>query len=321
MENNSIIYNQNTVEYERSLLGNYILGAPIGEGISAPVFMTTAHKIIFSIIRELKTNGLDLDIMILNAELEKKGKLDEVGGADYVAQLTSGAVSSANVTFYEEEVLTAHRKRYLWKTAVELQDALKSNHVLDQVIEDTVKRLNDITAVSYHKHIGISFRELLKEQFPPDKWFIENLISPGLTVLTGASKIGKSWAALSLVTALDQGGHFMGTLKASKCDMLYVALEDTPKRIQRRLLKQGNNATFNGSRLETTRLTHLELRSFLKAHPQIRVVVIDTLQKMLGMSDLNNYGETVDSLSKLKAIADDLEGCYCRDPSHPQRQQ
>ena len=190
---------------------------------------------------------------------------------------------------------------------VELQEALKNNHALDQVIEDTVKKLTDITAVRPHKTIGMLFSELLKKQFPPDTWFIDNLIGPGLTVLTGASKVGKSWAALSLATALDQGGYFMGKLKANQCDTLYLALEDTPKRIQRRLLKQGNNTTFNGSRLETTRCTPSVLRSFLKANPQFRVVIIDTLQRMLGMNDLNDYAQTVDALSKLKAIADDLK--------------
>jgi RecA-family ATPase len=66
---------------------------------------------------------------------------------------------------------------------------------------------------------------------------VEGLITTGLSVLTGASKIGKSWAALQLVTALDQGGFFLGTLKARRADVLYCALEDTPKRMQKRVRK------------------------------------------------------------------------------------
>jgi Mrp family chromosome partitioning ATPase len=75
--------------------------------------------------------------------------------------------------------------------------------------EDTIKQLNDITALSPGKNIGTPFNELLQTQFPPDTWFVENLIGPGLTVLTGASKVGKSWIALQLATALDQGGYFL----------------------------------------------------------------------------------------------------------------
>jgi RecA-family ATPase len=37
------------------------------------------------------------------------------------------------------------------------------------------------------------------------------------------------------------------------------------------------------------------------------VVIIDTLQKMMGMNDMNDYAQTVDGLSALKAIADDLD--------------
>ena len=92
---------------------------------------------------------------------------------------------------------------------------------------------------------GLSFKELLIKQFPAENWLIDGLITTGLTVLTGASKIGKSWAALQLVTAIDQGGYFLGKLKAEKCDCLYLALEDTEKRIQKRLKKQGITL-FNG---------------------------------------------------------------------------
>jgi len=307
MENNNPIYNSKHIaEYERLLLGLYISGATIGEGITGPAFSTTGHRTIFSIIRELKNIGLDLNIKILIAELEKKGKLDEAGGPAYITGLTDGAVSTANVDFYETEILTAHRWRNVRKAGEELQKALMNNDSPDQVIEDTVKKLTSIITARPHKNIGTLISELLITPFPPDTWFVENLIGPGLTVLTGAAKVGKSWTALSLATALDQGGYFMDKLKANQCDVLYMALEDTQKRIQKRLLKQGNHAAFNGSRIETTRCTLPVLRTFLNANRQIKVVVIDTLQKMLNMDDVNAYNETVDNLSKLKTIADDL---------------
>jgi len=294
-------------EYERSLLGQYLMGAPINDSINEQVFLTKGHKVIFPIIQELKTRGLDLNIMVLVTELEKRGKLEEAGGAACIAQITNSNSSIANVSYYEMEVLTAHRERCLWQVGVELQEAVKSNLAPDSLIEDTVKKLSGITAVGPQKPTGILFSDLLKKQFPPDSWHIENIVGSGLTVLTGASKIGKSWTALQLVTALDQGGCFMGTLKANKCDTLYLALEDTPKRIQRRLLKQGNSVIFNGSRLETNRWTVATLRTFLKVNPQFRVVIIDTLQKMMGLNDLNDYSQTVNGLSALKAIADDLD--------------
>jgi hypothetical protein len=48
------------------------------------------------------------------------------------------------------------------------------------------------------------------------------------------------------------------------------------------------------------------LRAFLKANPQFRVVIIDTFQKMMGISGLNDYSQTVNGMSALKDIADSL---------------
>jgi RecA-family ATPase len=244
--------------------------------------------------------------LILSRELTKQGKLEAVGGLDAISCLTDGAFPS-NVGFYENAVLNEYRRCCAWRVAAELQEALKNNPFSDQAIANTAKKLSSIATAEVQTERGILFSDLLKKQFPPDTWYVEGLICPGLTVLTGASKIGKSWTALQLLTALDQGGYFMGTLKASRCDVLYLALEDTPKRIQRRILKQGIAAVFNGSRLETSRCTVPALRSYLKANPQFKVVIIDTPQKMLAMNDLNDYAQTVDGLSALKAIADDFD--------------
>jgi hypothetical protein len=122
------------------------------------------------------------------------------------------------------------------------------------VVARLAKELETITGNGADSESGILFSDLLKKQFPPEDWLVEGLITTGLSVLTGASKIGKSWATLQLVTALDQDGFFLGTLKARRADVLYCALEDTPKRIKRRVQNQGIE-TFNGSRLETKRRT------------------------------------------------------------------
>jgi hypothetical protein len=234
--------------------------------------------------------------------------LDSSGGAAYIASLAT-AVFSGNTSFYENEVLTAHRGRAIYRAATLAKEGLEKGGELelDTVYQNLTAALETITATgtANKPEAGILFKDLIKKEFPPENWIIENLITTGLTVLTGASKIGKSWTALQLVTALDQGGKFLGILKAEKCDCLYCALEDTEKRVQRRLKKQGM-PNFNGSRLETKRRTVENLRAFLKANEQYRVIVIDTFQKMMGLADLNDYAKTVTGMSALKAIADDL---------------
>jgi hypothetical protein len=70
-------------------------------------------------------------------------------------------------------------------------------------------------------------------------------------------------------------------------------------------MKQGLTV-FNGSRLETKRRTSTGLKAFLQKQSNFRVVIIDTLQKMIGIHDLNDYAQTVDGLTSLKDIADTL---------------
>jgi len=293
------------IDYEKQLLGAYILGAPIGEKITENVFYTSGHRAIFPVIRELKKNGVDLDILILVRELTKRKQLDAAGGASYVADLTTSVFSTANTPIYEEEILKAHRGRTLYRAIATAKENLEGGSEFDEVNETLITTLDTITANGVKPETGILFKDLIKKEFPAENWLVHELITTGLTVLTGASKIGKSWTALQLVTALDQGGYFLGKLKAEKCDCIYLALEDTEKRIQKRLKKQGV-PVFNGSRLETKRRTVENLRAFLKANEQYRVVIIDTFQKMMGISDLNDYAKTVTGMSALKAIADDL---------------
>ena len=308
MSNSGIPFtDKRTLEYEQCLLGAYIMGANITENITKTVFLSEPNRTIFALIQELKVRGLEPDIRLLVSELTNRGKLEAVGGAGYVASLTDTVPSTANVSFYETEVLTAYRGRAVWRAAAMAKESLESRESPETVVTRLGAELETITrSTSNAADSGILFNDLLKKEFPAEDFFVEGLIFPGLTVLTGASKIGKSWAALQLVTALDQGGSFLGTLHTKKrCDVLYCALEDTPKRIQRRIRKQGP-VTFNGSRLETKPRSPADLRAFLKANPQFRVVIVDTLQKFLGINDLNDYAQTVSGVSILKEIADSL---------------
>jgi hypothetical protein len=222
-----------------------------------------------------------------------------------VAALTNSVASTANAPFYEAEVLKAYRGRAAWAAVARAKEALEKREHAEAVAARLEAELEAVTRAGADGERGMLFSDLLKKEFPPEEWFVEGLVTAGLSVLTGASKIGKSWAALQLVTALDQGGYFLGSLKARKCDVLYCALGDTPKRIRGRVQKQGV-AVFNGSRLETDRRTPEGLRAFLKANPQFRVVIIDTFQKMMGISDMNDYSQTVNGMSALKDIADSL---------------
>jgi hypothetical protein len=146
----------------------------------------------------------------------------------------------------------------------------------------------------------------MQKQFPLALWIVESLITLGLTILTGGSKIGKSWLALQLAIAVDQGGPFLGSLAARKHGIIYFALEDTEQRIQRRLAQYGVHM-FNDAWLETTwEHRPASLKPFLQENPRYKVVIIDTLQQFARITDIKDYTETVNALSTLKRTADEL---------------
>ena len=78
---------------------------------------------------------------------------------------------------------------------------------------------------------------LLETEFPEPVWAVPGLLPVGLSILAGAPKVGKSWLALQLALAVASGGYFFGQ-RIEKGAILYLALEDPPRRLKDRMLAQ-----------------------------------------------------------------------------------
>jgi hypothetical protein len=73
--------------------------------------------------------------------------------------------------------------------------------------------------------------------FKPVRYVLPGYIPEGLTILAGKPKIGKSWLLLDLALGATADRFVLGTLKPAQGDVLYLALEDNQRRLQRRLKK------------------------------------------------------------------------------------
>jgi RecA-family ATPase len=80
--------------------------------------------------------------------------------------------------------------------------------------------------------------ELLDATFPEPRWAIPELIPEGLTIIGGRPKIGKSWLLLQAAIAVGTGGIFFNK-SVDQGNVLYVAFEDGPRRLQDRIRKMG----------------------------------------------------------------------------------
>ena len=55
-----------------------------------------------------------------------------------------------------------------------------------------------------------TMQELYKQPLEPVEYLVDGLLAPGLYILGGSPKVGKSWMALQLCLAVCGGGAFLG---------------------------------------------------------------------------------------------------------------
>ena len=155
--------------------------------------------------------------------------------------------------------------------------------------------------------------ELLRHEFPEQRYAVPGLIAEGLNLLAGAPKLGKSWLALNIAAAVAYGGIALDKVGVDKGEALYLALEDPPRRLRRRLeaLLNGDGPP-DGLYFETAWPRLLEggcelLSEWLVEHPACRLVVVDVFAKVRGLSSNGNvdrYEADYAAMASLKVLAD-----------------
>jgi len=83
----------------------------------------------------------------------------------------------------------------------------------------------------------VSAADLMAADLPPVRWVVPRVLPEGVTLLAGKPKLGKSWLALGLCVAVAAGGMALGTSQVEQGEVLYLALEDNRRRLQKRLGK------------------------------------------------------------------------------------
>ena len=154
--------------------------------------------------------------------------------------------------------------------------------------------------------------ELLSHVFPELTWAVRYLLAAGLNILAGPPKVAKSWWALNVAVAVAAGGKALGRIDVEPGAVLYLALEDTGRRMQDRLRKVlGDSPAPAGLTIamECERMPEGadRIRGWLADHPDARLVVVDVFARVRARSDprMNLYDADYAAASALKAIADE----------------
>ena len=154
----------------------------------------------------------------------------------------------------------------------------------------------------------ITAEDLQNRTYEPTHFLVDELIPEGLHILAGAPKIGKSWLALWLCLCVSQGQP-LWNFAVTQGEVLYLSLEDSFQRIQTRLFDLTEDAppTLHFAIMADTLKHGLEqqIEQFLAEHPNTKLVVIDTLQRVRSAgSDSNLYANDYQDIGLLKKLAD-----------------
>ena len=161
-----------------------------------------------------------------------------------------------------------------------------------------------------------SAKELMGKYIAPTEFVVNALLPTGFAILASPPKYGKSWLALDLCYSVASGRSFLG-FTTHPGQTMYMALEDTPARLQSRLkivaqgepIPDGLNFLTEAPELQQDLIGALD--KLILQMPELKLIVIDTLQMIRGISNGrdNEYARDYKEMRILKEFADRHKLC------------
>lgn len=109
-------------------------------------FYKESHKIIFEAILSLYQNAEPIDMRTVVARLRKMGKLEAIGGAFAIADISSKISSASNIEYHSRIVIEMAIKRNLIVMASKIHsDAYEDTTDVFELLDKTQKSLDQVT--------------------------------------------------------------------------------------------------------------------------------------------------------------------------------
>lgn len=158
----------------------------------------------------------------------------------------------------------------------------------------------------------ITANSLQSKDFPPLRYAVNGYLAEGVTLLAGKPKIGKSWMALDFGMAVATGRAALGSVKCRQGRVLYCALEDNHRRLQRRMRQLYGTVDHWPTDLHfATQVKRLDaglvddLRVWIKAN-RAKLIIIDTFAGVRPRGGREGYDADYAALSPLQTMAGQL---------------
>ncbi len=331
------------LEAERAVLGAMLLEKETIPKVlqiitNSKSFYSEVHALIYEGIASLFNENKPIDILALKEDFHKKGKLKEVGGASYLADLVNSVPTTVNVAYYAQIVKEKHILRDLLKTADFIRSlSYDDSQDLDILLDKAQSSIFDITqqrVQTPYRHI----KDVLTETFehiealyerkehitgiPTGFAQLDRLTSgfqpSDLVVIAGRPSIGKTSFALNIA-------EYAGI--EAKIPLVIFSLESAKEQLVERLLcsearvdshklRTGFLSEDDWSRLtdaagvlaeapiyidDSANINVLEIRAKarqLKAEHDIKMAIIDYLQLMEGNRRAENRQQQISEISR-----------------------
>ena len=212
-----------SIEAEQSVLGCILISDTVASELCATLrtedFESEVHKKIFDSMQNLSRKSQPIDYVTLVSELEKANKLNEIGGLNYITDLTNTVPTAVNYKHYADIVLENSKLRKLYKMSDSVIAKTFDGVNSKEIIEFVEKELTDIVTEKNKGlvHIGDAVNDTIKKFEAIAKnpnaqiglktgfWGLDKALNGGLQkgglfLLAARPGVGKTSLAMNIVT-------------------------------------------------------------------------------------------------------------------------
>ena len=220
----------NNLEAENAILASILLKwesmAEVFSILKADRFYDPRNKLIYQALVTLYSQNVRGDYLSLINELTVEGKLEEAGGAGYIASLTDLVPSAANILHYAKIVVDRATRRDLIDLSIDLKStAYQLSKDADAILDSAENRIfnlaerNETTVVHSAQEVMVKEFELIQKRidsksrftgipsgFAKLDTFTSGFQKSELIIIGARPSIGKTALALSMMQhiALEQ---------------------------------------------------------------------------------------------------------------------
>ena len=207
--------------------------------------------------------------------------------------------------------MTDNRKTTVPGASVGADAVQSSDKITTNIITNSDKQIN-LQAAKKPNNFGlntVSMTELYDTVYPPRRPIVNDLLYSGTYLFVGAPKVGKSFFMGQLAYHVAMGLP-LWEYEVHQGTVLYLALEDDYARLQRRLsrmfgVEETSNLYFATQAKSVSEGLDQQLEGFIREHPDVRLISIDTLQKVREIGgDRYSYASDYEIVTKLKTFSD-----------------